>query len=83
MDKVLVTGATGFIALHCIQQLLDQGFEVRGTVRTENRKNEVMDAMKKHSSNGNNLEIVFTDLLKQNYSLVYIHQRKYQYLDIL
>jgi len=64
MDKVLVTGATGFIALHCIQQLLDQGYEVRGTVRKENRKNEVMDAMKKHSSNGKNLEIVFTDLLK-------------------
>ncbi len=64
MDKVLVTGATGFIALHCIQQLLDQGYEVRGTVRTENRKNEVMDAMKKHSSNAINLEMVFTDLLK-------------------
>ena len=51
MDKVLVTGATGFIGLHCIQQLLDQGYEVRGTLRTENRKNEVKEAMKKHSSN--------------------------------
>ena len=64
MDKVLVTGATGFIGLHCIQQLLDQGYEVRGTLRTETRKNEVKEAMKKHSSNPQNLELVFTDLLK-------------------
>ena len=26
MEKVLVTGATGYIGLHCIQQLLDQGY---------------------------------------------------------
>ena len=31
---VLVTGATGFIAMHCILQLLEQGFRVRGTVRS-------------------------------------------------
>jgi dihydroflavonol-4-reductase len=31
--KVLVTGATGFIAGHCIQELLTHGYAVRGTVR--------------------------------------------------
>ena len=31
MEKVLVTGATGFIGLHCIQQLLEQGYAVNGT----------------------------------------------------
>jgi nucleoside-diphosphate-sugar epimerase len=30
---VVVTGAAGFIALHCIQQLLELGFRVRGTLR--------------------------------------------------
>ena len=25
METVLVTGGTGFIGLHCLQQLLDQG----------------------------------------------------------
>lgn len=30
---VLVTGATGFIAGHCIQELLAHGYAVRGTVR--------------------------------------------------
>ena len=63
MERVLVTGATGFIALHCIQQLLDKGYQVRGTLRSENRKNEVKDAMQKHSSNQENLELVITDLL--------------------
>ena len=49
MDKVLVTGATGFIALHCIKQLLDQGYQVKGTVRSITKKNEVIDSMKKNS----------------------------------
>ncbi|HEU4426053.1 MAG TPA: aldehyde reductase, partial [Pilimelia sp.] len=31
--RVLVTGATGFIAGHCIQELLTHGYAVRGTVR--------------------------------------------------
>ena len=31
--KVLVTGATGFIAGHCIQELLAHGYAVRGSVR--------------------------------------------------
>lgn len=30
---VVVTGASGFIALHCIQLLLNQGYRVRGTLR--------------------------------------------------
>lgn len=64
MDKVLVTGASGFIALHCIQQLLDQGYHVKGTVRSENKKIEVLDSMKNNSINSENLEIVFANLLK-------------------
>ena len=31
--KVLVTGATGFIAGHCIAELLAHGYAVRATVR--------------------------------------------------
>lgn len=31
---MLVTGASGYIALHCVQQLLVAGFSVRGTVRS-------------------------------------------------
>jgi nucleoside-diphosphate-sugar epimerase len=31
--RILVTGATGFIAGHCINELLQHGYAVRGTVR--------------------------------------------------
>jgi len=30
---VVVTGASGFIALHCVRELLERGYRVRGTVR--------------------------------------------------
>jgi dihydroflavonol-4-reductase len=66
METVLVTGGTGFIGLHCLQQLLDKGYKVRTTIRSESRKQEVMDAMKKHSSNYENLEFFIADLLNDD-----------------
>ena len=63
METVLVTGGTGFIGLHCIQQLLDQGYKVRTTIRSESRKEEVLSAMKKHSTNYENLEIYLANLM--------------------
>ena len=41
MDKVLVTGATGYIGLHCIHQLLNQEYAVNGSVRSPERKEEI------------------------------------------
>ena len=66
METVLVTGGTGFIGLHCLQQLLDKGYKVRTTIRSESRKQEVMEAMKKHSSNCENLEFFIADLLNDD-----------------
>ncbi len=43
--QVTVTGATGFIALHCIQQLLEAGYRVRGTVRSLERESKVRAAL--------------------------------------
>ena len=40
-DLVLVTGATGFIAQHCILQLLEAGYAVRGTTRSAGRTEEI------------------------------------------
>lgn len=59
---VLVTGASGFIALHCVLQLLQQGYRVRGTVRTGSREAEVREAMKGNVEAGDRLEIVEADL---------------------
>ncbi len=45
MEKVLVTGATGYIGLHCIHQLLNQGYAVNGSVRSPERKDEIFEAL--------------------------------------
>ena len=62
MEKVLVTGATGYIGLHCIHQLLNQGYLVNGTVRSPNRKNEIYDALQKHRTPTDNLDIFTANL---------------------
>lgn len=36
-STVLVTGASGFIAVHTIQSILDKGFHVVGTVRSASK----------------------------------------------
>lgn len=43
---VLVTGGSGFVGVHCILQLLDKGYSVRTTLRSLNKKNEVIEMLK-------------------------------------
>ena len=62
MEKVLVTGATGYIALHCVQQLLDQGYAVNGSIRSPERKNEVIEALKNSGTSTENLNLYVFDL---------------------
>jgi nucleoside-diphosphate-sugar epimerase len=59
---VLVTGATGFVAGHCIDQLLKKGYSVRGTVRdpSKTKKIQHLEAWKKQ---GFHVDIVKADLL--------------------
>lgn len=45
-QTVLVTGGTGFLAVHTILQLLQQGFTVRTTLRSLHRKSEILKALK-------------------------------------
>jgi dihydroflavonol-4-reductase len=40
-NVVLVTGGSGFVAVHCIAQLLDAGYQVRTTVRSLARETDV------------------------------------------
>ena len=63
MKKVLVTGTTGFIGLHCVNQLLKQGYAVNGTLRSFNRKNEVIDALALQNTPTEHLSLFETDLL--------------------
>ena len=41
MKKVLLTGASGFIAKHILRELLEKGYTVRASVRSEKRKAEL------------------------------------------
>src|SRR5579863_6512695 len=66
-DRVLVTGATGFIAQHCMLQLLEAGYDVRGTARSADRSAEVMAILSPHlgdtaRSRLDTLEVVAADL---------------------
>jgi nucleoside-diphosphate-sugar epimerase len=45
-DTVLVTGGTSFVGSHCILQLLQKGYKVKTSLRSINRKNEVIEMMK-------------------------------------
>ena len=66
MEKVLVTGATGFIGLHCIAQLLQQGYSVTGTVRSPSRIDEVKQALSEQQISTDNLSFVEADLTKDD-----------------
>ena len=44
-EKVLVTGASGFIAKHVIAELIRQGYAAQGTVRNLDHAEEVASRM--------------------------------------
>jgi dihydroflavonol-4-reductase len=51
-DRILVTGASGFIAGHCVSELAGQGYTVRGTVRDPGKAAHLADIA----------ELVYADL---------------------
>ena len=63
MTKVLVTGASGFIAKHCIAELLRRGFAVRGTLRNLARAEEVRASVGRAGADASAVEFVAADLL--------------------
>lgn len=62
-DLVLVTGASGFIAKHCIAEALRRGFNVRGTLRHMQRADEVRAAV---GEQGDRLSFVEADLMRDD-----------------
>lgn len=61
---VLVSGANGFIAMHCVLQLLEQGYRVRGTLRSLSREAQIRQNLAKYVDANDRLEFVQADLLK-------------------
>ncbi|KAI5794445.1 hypothetical protein DFH27DRAFT_566534 [Peziza echinospora] len=48
MTRVLLTGASGFIATHVLDILLKRGYSVRGTVRSQDKADKLLAAHKEH-----------------------------------
>lgn len=56
--KVLVSGANGYIAVWIVKFLLEQGFSVRGTVRSEAKTKHLKELFKSY---GDKLELVIVE----------------------
>jgi nucleoside-diphosphate-sugar epimerase len=63
---VLVTGASGYIAMHCVLQLLQQGYRVRGTLRSPAREKKLREAFAEHIDADDRLEFVTADLMSDD-----------------
>jgi dihydroflavonol-4-reductase len=64
--KLLVTGASGFIATHCVIDLLSHGYWVKGTLRDLNRAKQIYAILNQHSINTDRLEFVKAELTDPN-----------------
>ena len=64
--KVLITGISGWIAQFCAVELIKEGFFVRGSLRSMQRQQEVIEALSKEVDTTNNLEFCELDLTKDN-----------------
>ena len=65
-ELVLVTGATGYIATHIVQQLLQAGYRVRGTVRSLKNEEKVKPLYELCPEANDKLELVECNLLDEN-----------------
>jgi nucleoside-diphosphate-sugar epimerase len=57
-SKILVTGANGYIATWLIGTLLEQGYAVRGTVRSETKGAHLLEMYKSY---GDRFELVIVE----------------------
>lgn len=64
-ETVAVTGASGFIAKHCIAELLREGFAVRGTVRSLDKADSVRAAVARAGSDPAGLSFATADLMAE------------------
>ncbi|SHG86668.1 SDR family oxidoreductase [Flavobacterium defluvii] len=66
-QKVLVTGGTGFVAIHSILQLLNRGYQVRTTVRSLKSKDKIYEMLQNGGiTDFSTLEFIETDLTSDN-----------------
>ena len=66
MEKVLVTGVSGFLGHHCAIELLKSGYYVKGSIRDNNKKSEVLNGIEKEIDPSDKLEFVKLNLLSDD-----------------
>eukprot|EP00877_Chromochloris_zofingiensis_P001340 jgi/Chrzof1/11206/Cz05g28010.t1 len=64
-QTAVVTGASGYIATELVKQLLEKGYNVRGTVRSLASKEKVEHLQRLAEALPGNLELFEADLLKE------------------
>lgn len=66
-DTVLVTGGSGFVAMHIILQLLQKEYNVKTTVRSLKSKEKIIETLKSNGiTNTDKLSFVQTELTKDD-----------------
>ena len=65
INKVLLTGISGWIAKHTAIELLNKGYEVLGTIRNNNLIDQTKQTISKYAST-EKLSFVELDLLKDD-----------------
>lgn len=64
MKKILLTGISGYIGLHCAVELLKHGYAVKGSIRSLSKAEELTNTIKKFVDPKGNLEFCELNLLK-------------------
>ncbi len=65
-EKVLLTGISGYIGLHCAKQLLESGYRVIGSIRSLTKEAEVLRSLNGAGVETSNLSFVKLDLMKDD-----------------
>lgn len=56
MEKVLVTGISGYIGTHCAVELLKNGYSVKGSLRDLSKTKVVIEAIENEIGSKENLD---------------------------
>ena len=66
MKKVLVTGASSFIAKHCLSELILSGYKTKGTLRSITKADQIKKDLEHHLEQSIDIEFSQADLCNDN-----------------